>query len=91
MNDDASKRRKLIQIAMDNPDEFVAVIVYYSDKGIATERTISPINWDGPGKFTATCLCREALRVFYLGRVRRVRIQLASEVQPPIQIKRVKL
>lgn len=85
-----AKRRSLIQIAMDNPDEFVVVIVYYSEQGILTERTISPIAWDGPGKFTATCLCREALRVFYLGRVRRVRIQLASEVQPPIKIRKLK-
>lgn len=79
--------RGLIAAAIAASDDVVAVIVYRSERGKLTRRTVAPIRFEGPGRFVAFCLGREGIRTFYLGRCVSVQIQAAHDVIVPVDVR----
>lgn len=82
--------RGLIAVAIEAADDLVVVMTYRSGSGKLTKRTVSPIRFDGPGRFTAFCFGREGVRTFYLGRCVTVQIQAAHDVIVPVDVRELR-
>lgn len=76
--------RRMIWMAMHQPELLVIAMEYRDAKNIATQRIVSPIRWLDQQRFLALCLCREEPRQFYLTRCTDVRLVRASEVLMPV-------
>lgn len=82
--------RGLIAAAIEASDDLVAVITYRSETGKLTKRTVSPIRFEGPGRFVAFCFGREGIRTFYLGRCVTVQVQAAHDVIVPVDVRELR-
>ncbi len=78
---------KLVQVAMDHPELFVANIVYLDSKGNVTQRPVSPIRYLPDRRVRVYCLGRLALRTLKLSMILRVQLQLSHDVLAPEQVK----
>lgn len=74
---------KLLLIAYNDPERFVAFVKYMGEGGRVTERTISPIKYVDHNHLLAWCLGRDALRSFKLNRIIHVRLRFTADVLPP--------
>lgn len=83
--------RGLISAAIEASDDLVVVITYRAANGKLTKRTVSPIRFEGPGRFVALCFGREGIRTFYLGRCVCVQVQAADEVLAPVDVRELRL
>ena len=78
--------QKIIQRAIDNPDQWVLLIRYADLKGAVTDRVVSPYRFIGDTAFQALCLCREDVRRFEIGRCKAFRLVRADDVLMPVPI-----
>lgn len=73
--------------AMIDPDRWVCRIKYIDSKLNVTERTISPISWQGDDVVLALCFAREEPRSFNLGQIMGLELVPAHEAMMPEEIK----
>lgn len=78
--------RKIIQRAIDNPDQWVLLIRYADSKGAVTDRVVSPYRFIGETAFQALCLCREDVRRFEIERCKAYRLIPSNDVLMPVPI-----
>ena len=75
-----------IERAMQDPDGTLLEMVYESATGERTKRVVSPIKWNGSGRFLALCLCREEPRTFDFERCSGVQNVSACDYVMPVEI-----
>ncbi len=83
----ASKHWGLLQIALQEPQLWVAHIRYLAEDGKLTERTVSPLKLLTNDRLLVYCLGREAVRSLRLSRILIVRLRLSMDVLPPEGVK----
>ncbi len=81
--------RRMIQMAMNAPEEWVLELDYRDARGITLRRTISPIRHASHDRVLALCLCREAPRQFRLDQCSNVRLVPAARVLMPVPMQTV--
>lgn len=85
----ASKHWGLLQIALQEPQIFVAHIRYLAEDGSLSERTVSPLKLLTTDRIMVYCLGREAIRTLRLSRILTVRLRLSLDVLPPEGVKKL--
>lgn len=78
-----SDKSKLLLIAYNSPETFVAQITYLAADGTVTDRAVSPICYLDNERLRVYCLGREAIRTLKLACILRVRLKLSADVLCP--------
>jgi predicted DNA-binding transcriptional regulator YafY len=82
-----SMEMRALNQAMSSPDDLVVSLRYTDQKGVTTERVVSPIRWVQGKALLALCLCRETPRRFELERCSEVRLISSNDVLMPVPIR----
>ena len=82
-----NKHWGLLQIALQEPQLYVAHIRYLAEDGKLTERTVSPLKLLTDDRLMVYCLGREAIRTLLLSRILIVKLRLSMDVLPPEGVK----
>jgi predicted DNA-binding transcriptional regulator YafY len=82
-----SMEMRALNQAMSSPDDLVVSLRYTDQKGVTTERVVSPIRWVQGKALLALCLCRETPRRFELERCSEVRLMSSNDVLMPVPIR----
>lgn len=77
-----TKCERLLKIAYDSPEEFVASVTYLDAKGNVTVRTVSPMSLTAEYA-RVYCLGREAIRTLRMPSILKVQLRLSCDVLPP--------
>ena len=83
----ANKHWGLLQIALQEPQLWVAHVRYLAEGGNLTERTVSPLKLLTNDRLLVYCLGREAGRSLRLSRILIVNLRLSMDVLPPEGVK----
>lgn len=78
-----SKAEKLLRIAYDDPEQWVASVTYLDANGNVTVRTVSPMQYLTAQHVRVYCLGREGIRTLRLPSILRVQLRLSCDVLPP--------
>lgn len=80
-----SKKRQTIHKAMSNPDEYALRLDYIAESGQVTNRTISPVRFEGRCdlRVLALCLGREQPRSFDIRRMSNLTLVSAADLLMP--------
>jgi len=73
---------KMLMVAMQNPEEWVCQIQYMDSRKQLTNRTVSPIRFNGDAVLVY-CLSRDGLRSLKLTGILGVKLRHASDVMTP--------
>ena len=78
------QHQKLINRAMQSPDDLVLQLEYIDSKGNKSVRIVSPIRFLSSGRFLALCLCRCEPRQFHLDRCCQLELKAAADYVMPV-------
>jgi predicted DNA-binding transcriptional regulator YafY len=78
--------QRILEIAMQCPEDLVLSMQYTDSKGQTTTRIVSPIRFLSAGRFLGLCLCRCEPRQFHLERCSRVELKPAANYVMPVAI-----
>lgn len=84
-----SNVKRIIALAMREPEVFVVQMTYEDRKGERTRRVVSPTKFVDQHRFAALCLCREQVRNFYFSNIENVVLQHSEDVLMPVEIERL--
>jgi predicted DNA-binding transcriptional regulator YafY len=85
-----SVQRRMLYLAMLDPERYVVQLDYTAADGKTTQRTVSPIRFVADRTaFIALCLAREDCRRFRLANCANVRLMDARAVLAPMPIKEI--
>lgn len=73
---------RMMLVALQNPEDWVAHVTYIDETGSVSRRSVSPVAVED-GAFKVYCLGRDALRTMTFERILRVQLRHASDVLPP--------
>lgn len=76
--------QRLLNLAMQAPDDVVLRLQYEDSKGQRTTRVVSPIRYLSKDRFLGLCLCRCEPRQFHLERCSQVEMRRAEDYVMPI-------
>ncbi len=78
--------KKILNLAMFNPDELVIEFMYRDRKGQVTRRVVSPIRFIGEDRFLALCLSREEPRQFVIEHCVGIKLRRACNYLMPVEM-----
>lgn len=78
-----TKQEKLLLIAYQSPERFVAQVTYLAADGTVSQRAVSPLAYLTNGRLHVYCLGRESVRTLKMSCILKVQLRLTCDVLCP--------